>query len=77
MQWLTQFIDAHLLSILIFLPLGSALFLTLVPERPEATRVKRAAFAITLLEFLLSLRLLSLVNPDEGLKIFELAPWIP
>jgi len=73
MSWL----DAHLLTIVTFLPFATALGLTLVRQLPESTW-RAIGLASTALTFLLSVRLFIEFDPTRtGYQFVETAEWLP
>ena len=73
MNWL----DAHLLTVVTFLPLATGLLLLLLRSLPEQTW-KVAALGATTLTFLLSLRLWLGYDPTRtGYQFVEYATWLP
>jgi NADH-quinone oxidoreductase subunit M len=72
-----SFLDAHLLTIVTFLPLATALGLVLVRGLPESTW-RLAGLASTTLTFLLSVRLFVVFDPTRsGYQFIETAEWLP
>ena len=73
MSWL----DAHLLTIVTFLPFATALGLTVVRQLPESTW-RAIGLASTALTFLLSVRLFIEFDPTRtGYQFVETAEWLP
>ncbi|MCX5737926.1 MAG: NADH-quinone oxidoreductase subunit M, partial [Proteobacteria bacterium] len=73
MNWL----DAHLLTVVTFLPLATGLLLILLRGLPEKIW-KVAAVAATTLTFLISLRLWFGYDPTRsGYQFVEYATWLP
>ncbi len=70
-------LDAHLLTIMVFLPFATALGLTLVRGLPESTW-RAIGWASTALTFLLSMRLFAGFDPKRsGYQFVETAEWLP
>jgi NADH-quinone oxidoreductase subunit M len=72
-----SFIDSHLLTILTFLPFGTALGLLLMPRLPESAW-RGIALASTAVTFLLSVHLFQGFDPARpGFQFIEHGNWLP
>ena len=77
MTFLPQALTAHLLSVLIFLPLAGVLLLLFLPGENKRL-LRNTTFALTLAEFLLSLPVAILFDGSTAAMQFaEKVPWIP
>jgi NADH-quinone oxidoreductase subunit M len=65
----------HLLSIVIFLPLAAALLVLLLPKG-SVKLVRGLAFLVSLVTFVLSLKLYFAYDPSSGFAFVESVPWI-
>jgi len=71
-------VDAHLVSLVTFLPLATALLLLLANRRLSETAWRVAALAGSGVTFLLSLRLFAAYDSTRtGFQLVERAPWLP
>ncbi len=71
-------LDAHLLTVVTFLPLATALGLLLLNTRLPAAAARVVALAGSSLTFVVSLRLWARFDPTEtGFQLVERAPWLP
>ena len=72
-----EFIDSHILTILILMPVAGAMFLALLdPGKHEA--IRRTALVVALLTFVFSLHLVIHFVPHEaGFQFEENSPWVP
>ncbi len=73
---MVEFFDAHLLSWIVFVPILGALLLMLLPL-PSANSVRGVTLGVLLVDFVLSLRLLSGFESTAAMQFVERVPWIP
>jgi len=69
-------LDAHLLSWVVFLPVVGIVPLLFLPGRTDRG-AKVWALVVTVLDFLLSLRLVSGFRTDASFQFVEHVPWVP
>jgi NADH-quinone oxidoreductase subunit M len=74
-----EFLNEHLLSILIFLPLAGAFFLFLFVGKTAEEAIRKITFVVMLAGFALSLKLYFDYDASSGqtMQFLETAPWLP
>ena len=74
-----EFLNEHLLSILVFIPLAGAFFVLFFVGRNAEEAVRRITFLVMLVGFVVSLKLFLGYDSqsEQTLQFLETAPWLP